>query len=161
MRLFGEERYLDEGDPEEGLEIEDSARLTVQILKRIKPSLQVMLESLRIMTKYDDDRHESCEINVRLSHGACGNYDRFLGSQLLIDCLFGEGFDFGALSSTERKALVKGLAEFREVEIRSKLLELALGWIRQVAEPLNKSSMRTQLIDVQQMCQMLASPPQK
>ena len=120
----------------EGLQITDSAKNFLKVLKDIKPPLPVVVEVLRGMTKDDRSRHSNIAEDDAQCAASCGeswtsSYVRYLGSQRLIAGLFGNDFDFAGLPQTERNALLEGLASFKEVEIRGKLLPIALGWIEQ------------------------------
>lgn len=148
------EHYEEDINGQQGMQIKDTARIYLSVLERIKPALSVVVQVIRMMADEDRDRHDCLDDDGN----SVGGYKRFIGAQLLVNSCFGTGFDFSALSADARKALLEGLATFKQPEIRHKLLEFALGWIHQVVQPLNASSKDAKAIaaDVQRICTLLA-----
>ena len=148
------EHYEEDINGQQGMQIKDTARIYLSVLERIKPALSVVVQVIRMMADEDHDRHDCLDDDGNSVVG----YKRFIGAQLLVNSCFSTGFDFSALSADARKALLEGLATFKQPEIRHKLLEFALGWIHQVVQPLNASSKDAKAIaaDVQRICTLLA-----
>ena len=133
-------------------------------MKAIDTPFEVVLQVMPLMGERDVERHEMIEESDRENqgYGASGNYDDFLGTEVLLNKYLGEGFDIKTLSSTKRQLLLEEttrlLARFKSPTLRRIVLQLALSWISQAVVPLKTTNKNAKKIarDVQRICSMLS-----
>eukprot|EP00900_Chrysochromulina_parva_P010126 jgi/Chrpa1/19114/Chrysochromulina_OHIO_Genome00025465-RA len=164
IEALNEDRYGDDHHVSDGIEIQDEAANLIKVMKAIDTPFEVVLQVMPLMGERDVERHAMIEESDRENqgHGASGDYDDFLGTEVLLNKYFGEGFDIKTLSSTKRQLLLEEttrlLARFKSPTLRRIVLQLALGWISQAVVPLkttNKNAKKIAL-DVQRICSMLS-----
>jgi len=164
IEALDEDRYGDDHHVSDGIEIQDEAANLIKVMKAIDTPFEVVLQVMPLMGERDVERHAMIEESDRENqgYGASGDYDDFLGTEVLLNKYFGEGFDIKTLSSTKRQLLLEEttrlLARFKSPTLRRIVLQLALGWISQAVVPLkttNKNAKKIAL-DVQRICSMLS-----